>query len=118
MQLVHYKQSLDAPQVANAPAVVTPPVAAIDIANADPNSPVSFRCNICGKPNTVELRTINRETVSCDGCSSTVRFRAIVELLINRLFGEDLRLDEIPVRKDIKGIGLTYGAYADPFAEK
>ncbi len=115
---MHCKQSLDGAQVASAPPSPTPLPATTDFAEADPNSPVSFRCNICSTANTVRLSQINRETVSCAGCSSTVRCRAIVDLLINALFGNDLRLDEVPVRKDIKGLGLSYGAYADPLADK
>ncbi len=119
MQLANYKLALDRARLANRPALIAPLLASTDLDHADPKSLVSFRCNICGKPNTVRLENIHREKVSCERCESTVRFRAMVDLLITALFGSDLRLDEIPVRKDIKGIGLSDSPiYASALAEK
>jgi len=116
MQTVHLKHALD--RALGSRLSATPaPLANPD--KSDPKSIVSFRCNICGKTNTVRLAMLSREIVSCDACGSTVRFRAIVELLINELFNTDIRLDEVPVRKDIVGVGLSDSdTYAVPLAEK
>ncbi len=45
-----------------------------------------FRCNLCGTVNRVPLSALERETPSCSGCDSTVRFRSIVHLLTQALF--------------------------------
>jgi SAM-dependent methyltransferase len=101
------------------PPVVTAPLLSADLAKSDPKTLVSFRCNICGRANTARVANLTRETPSCEGCGSNVRFRAIVDLLINAVFDNDLRLDEIPVRKDIVGLGLSdTGCYAPRLAEK
>jgi SAM-dependent methyltransferase len=119
MQIVHLKRALDRAQVVTRPPAATPPLSKVDFATADPKSLVSFRCNLCGKANSVRLASLDRETPSCDGCTSTVRFRAIADLVVTELLGTDLRLDEAPVRKDLVGIGLSDSdTYAFPLAEK
>jgi len=119
MQLAHFKRALDRTHVAARQAASPPLLANTDLAKAGPKSLVSFRCNICGRACSVRLEALSREAVSCTACDSTVRFRAIVDLLINDLFGSDLRLDEIPVRKDITGVGLSDSTiYGVPLAEK
>jgi SAM-dependent methyltransferase len=64
-----------------------------------------FTCNICGAACAAE--TPARETPSCERCGSTVRFRWIVHALSTELFGESIPLHEFPVRKDIRGIGMS-----------
>jgi SAM-dependent methyltransferase len=119
MQIVHFKHALDRAQVATRPPAATPPLSKVDFATADPKSLVSFRCNICGKANSVRLASLDREIPSCEGCTSTVRFRGIAELVITEVLGTHLRLDETPVRKDLLGIGLSDSdTYAVPLAEK
>src|SRR3954471_14235150 len=104
---------------AHGDALQAMPLEEVDFAAADPRSIVSFRCNLCGRPNSVRFEQLDRETPTCQGCGSTVRFRAIADLLVNALFGQDLRLDEIGPRKDIAGIGLSDAdAYALPLARK
>jgi len=104
---------------AHGEALQAMPLEEVDFATADPRSIVSFRCNLCGRPNAVRFEQLDRETSTCQGCGSTVRFRAIADLLVNALFGQDLRLDEIGPRKDIAGIGLSDAdAYALPLARK
>ena len=64
-----------------------------------------FTCNICGAVCTAEK--LERETPSCDGCGSNVRFRWIVHALSMGLFGESIPLRHFPVRREIRGIGLS-----------
>lgn len=79
----------------------------------------SFRCNICGATSLATLDDLEREQPSCDDCGSTVRFRGVVQVLSQELFGESLPLSEFPFRPDIVGIGLTdWGGYADRLAQK
>jgi SAM-dependent methyltransferase len=68
---------------------------------------VTFRCNVCGVPNTCARTAIQREVPSCAGCGSTLRVRAVVGLLSRELFGRALAIDDFPRRKDIRGIGLS-----------
>lgn len=78
---------------------------------------VRFRCNICGRDNTCPRDRLERETPSCDGCGSTLRVRSIIGLLTRELFGELRPLVELPMRKDIRGIGLSdQGEYATRLA--
>ncbi len=95
------------------------PMTEVDLLAPNPRTKVRFCCNLCGLHNTVRFEQIERETPSCVACGSTVRFRAIVDLLMDALFGQDLRLDEVPVRRDIRGLGLSDAeAYAVPLAKK
>lgn len=80
---------------------------------------MAFRCNVCGAACRVAPAALSRETPSCDGCGSTVRMRAIVHLLTTQLFGRSLALPDLPLRKDLVGIGLSDSpAYAEPLARK
>jgi len=88
---------------------------------AEPGSAsmVSFRCNLCGTDCRVPEAAISRETPSCDHCSSTVRFRAMVHLLTLELFGRSIALPDVQERRDIVGIGLSDAeCYARPLARK
>src|SRR4051812_444783 len=115
MQIIHLKHALDR-TLSLRPATTA---ASHRAPSSDPKSLVSFRCNICGNRNTTRLETLEREAVSCSGCGSTVRFRAMIDLLLNDLFESNLRLDKIPVRKDIAGVGLSDSdKYALPLPEK
>jgi SAM-dependent methyltransferase len=79
---------------------------------------LAFCCNVCGAANVVELGALRRETTSC-ACGSTPRWRAIVHLVSTGLFGESLLLDDFPLRKDIRGLGLSDCVeYADKLAER
>lgn len=68
---------------------------------------VRFRCNICGADCACPRERLDRESASCDGCGSTLRMRSIIGLLTRELFGELKPLGELPVRKDIRGVGLS-----------
>lgn len=59
------------------------------------------------------------ETPGCSGCRANSRMRSIVHQLSREFFGKSLPLSEFPVRKNIKGIGMTDSfSYAIPLAEK
>ena len=80
---------------------------------------VAFCCNICGRENAVQRSALTREAPTCAGCESTVRMRGIVATLSIELFGTPLKLDDFPVRKDIRGVGLSdWDRYAEPLSRK
>lgn len=90
-----------------------------DPADLAPDSPIRFRCNLCGAPNGALLKALSRETPSCWRCRSNVRFRAIAHLVVTELLGRPLPLHEVPERRDLAGLGLTdAAAYATPLAAK
>lgn len=78
-----------------------------------------FVCNICGQANSVEPRALGRETPSCAGCGSSVRFRAIVDVLTQELFGRSIALPDCEAHPELVGIGLSdWEGYAQPLAER
>ena len=79
--------------------------------------PVEFRCNLCGRANRVARHRISREIPSCDGCGSTVRFRAIGRLVTTEALGRDAVLTELAPDRHVRGLGLSDAeAYARPLA--
>jgi len=90
-----------------------------DPATLAPDTPVPFRCNLCGGGAVAALAALSRETPSCPRCGSTVRFRAIAHLLVRELFGREIALPDLPPHRDVCGIGLSDApAYATPLAAK
>lgn len=95
---------------------------AATIGDLDPRSipqdePITFRCNLCGARGRSALAALERETPSCHGCGSTVRFRAIADLVVRELLGEHAVLSSLAPRRDLAGIGLSDAAcYAVPLA--
>lgn len=80
---------------------------------------VPFCCNLCGVDNEVRFAQLQRETPSCRRCGSTVRFRAIGQLVARELFGADIALPDLPRRRDVLGLGLSDAdAYAQPLAAR
>lgn len=79
----------------------------------------AFVCNICGGRNVFDTdMDLDRERPSCT-CGSNVRFRWIVHQISLSVFGQSLPLAEFPVRKDIRGIGLSDAPlYASALAQK
>jgi SAM-dependent methyltransferase len=53
------------------------------------------------------MSNLGRETPSCLGCGSTPRYRAFISILSRELFGSSIPLPEFPLRKDIRGVGLS-----------
>ena len=76
-----------------------------------------FRCNICGRGCETPVLDLGRETPSCE-CGSTVRSRAIVHLLSMELFGRSLALPDFPMRRDLRGLGMSDAGYADLLSQK
>jgi SAM-dependent methyltransferase len=89
-----------------------------DRASAEDAFAVAFRCNVCGAACRSAPEAISRETISCQRCGSTVRFRAIAHLLTTELFGRSIALPDLQRRKDFRGIGLSDGPYARQLADK
>ena len=80
---------------------------------------LTFRCNICARHNTRLLSEFGRELDSCDNCHSTVRMRSIIHVLSTELFGRCLALDEFPVNKSLRGLGMSdWIGYAAPLTAK
>ncbi len=80
---------------------------------------IDFTCNICGKANSAPESKFDREVGSCTGCGSTVRTRAVVQMIARELFGMDLALSEFPVLKGVHGIGISDSPdYAERLAAK
>ncbi len=78
-----------------------------------------FRCNICGEYCQTALDRLGREEVSCKGCGSSPRMRAIIRVLSTELFGKNLLLRDFPVHPDMRGLGMTdWEGYANRLAEK
>lgn len=68
---------------------------------------LAFTCNICSRTNVERVQNFHREIPSCSGCGSNPRFRLIVHILTNELFGRSLALDEVPPRPHLSGLGLS-----------
>ena len=91
----------------------------VDPASLAPDAEVNFQCNLCGSRNRTALAQLSRETPSCSGCGSNVRFRAMARLVVRELLGRDAALPDIAKRRDITGLGLSdVAAYALPLADK
>jgi SAM-dependent methyltransferase len=90
----------------------------VDPASLAPDAAVNFQCNLCGTRNRATLAQLSREAPSCSGCGSNVRFRAMARLVVRELLGHDAALPDIPMRRDIAGLGLSdVAAYALPLAD-
>lgn len=78
-----------------------------------------FRCNVCASICMEDIKRIALETPTCHSCLSSLRMRAIVHLLSTELFGASLVLRDFPVRRDIRGMGLSdWKKYASPLSKK
>lgn len=84
-----------------------------------PAEMVHFSCNICGHRNSLPRYEMGRESGACIFCGASVRWRSIIYALSMEIFGQNLSLDNFPVRKDIRGVGLSdWLGYAIPLAKK
>jgi SAM-dependent methyltransferase len=90
-----------------------------DPAKIPPGASIPFRCNLCGTANQGTLAALSREALTCTHCGSNVRFRAMAYLVTREILGRPVALPDVPVRREITGIGLSDAdAYARPLAEK
>jgi len=78
-----------------------------------------FYCNICGKPSSTDVRWLDRENRTCQGCGSSARVRAVIQALSTELLHENLLLPDFPIRREVRGLGMTdWHGYAVKLAEK
>ncbi len=68
---------------------------------------IKFTCNICGMQNSALLANLTRERATCTKCSSSVRTRAVVQLVCEHAYGRRLVLQDAPIDKSIVGVGLS-----------
>ncbi len=81
-------------------------------------SQVPFRCNICGRQNSVAAGQLTREEVTCR-CGSSVRLRALVKVLSDELFGQSYTIPAMPARRDLVGIDMSGATtYAERLGSK
>lgn len=80
----------------------------------------SFRCNLCGRYCRVPEAELRREAVTCCGCGSSVRMRAVVEALMAEVVGAPGSvLIHHPGNHSLVGYGLSDSVcYARPMARK
>lgn len=84
-----------------------------------PLGSLTFRCNICGHDCAAKVCELKREESSCLNCGSTVRWRAVVQVLSLNLFGASLALQDFPIVRDIRGLGMSdWEGYALPLSGK
>ena len=76
-------------------------------------------CNVCGARSYLPLEQLKREWPSCESCNSNPCFRGAVHLLSSATFGESLPSRGLPLRRGLRGLGLSDpGGYADELARK
>jgi SAM-dependent methyltransferase len=68
---------------------------------------VNFQCNVCGSQCSAPRENMTREEPTCTACRSTVRMRSVVRCLSLKLLGRSVPLPEFPIRKDLRGLGLS-----------
>lgn len=87
---------------------------------ADGAEPVTFTCNLCGETVTAPRAQVqDRETPACPHCGSSLRFRALMLVLSERLFGRTLTLPEFPDSPAVVGAGMSDSpSYAVELARK
>jgi SAM-dependent methyltransferase len=86
---------------------------------AAPLGMLTFQCNICGADCEFQFDHLGRETLSCPGCKSTPRVRAIIDILARHVIGRSVPLPQFPPYTRLRGLGLTDSEnYASRLAEK
>lgn len=68
---------------------------------------LSFQCNICGHPANALVKDLEREKPTCMACGSTVRTRALIQLLSLGLFRQGMPLHEFPIRQDLSVLDMS-----------
>jgi SAM-dependent methyltransferase len=82
------------------------------------NQEIVFRCNICDQINDTRLELLSRDTPSCSNCGSSVRLRAIIQVLTTELFGQSISISQMkPRRPQLSGMGMScWNGYAAPLS--
>lgn len=80
---------------------------------------IRYQCNICGWIGSVPVSVVsNRELPSCCGCGSNLRFRSIIAVLSQELFGKPSILKSQIANKKILGMGMSDSdVYAQPLSK-
>ena len=69
--------------------------------------PEGFQCNICAAYNAGIPSPDDREVPSCASCGSTIRTRAVMQVLSQELFGVTLPVRDFPRLKGLRGAGTS-----------
>ena len=69
--------------------------------------PEGFQCNICGTYNAGIPNPEDREVPGCASCGSTIRTRAVMQVLSQELFGVTLPVRDFPRLKGLRGAGTS-----------
>jgi SAM-dependent methyltransferase len=73
-----------------------------------PPGTLLYECNLCGRPNAIDLAAMEREARTCLGCGSTLRHRSVVAALSRKVFaGKSLPLDEWQGVEGLKVTGVS-----------
>jgi hypothetical protein len=73
-----------------------------------PAGTLQYDCNVCGRPNAIDLAAIEGERRTCLGCGSTLRQRALVAALSRKLFGgRSLPVDEWTGVEGVEVLGVS-----------
>jgi SAM-dependent methyltransferase len=80
---------------------------------------LSWQCNICGVANCTEANAMARESGECLACNAPLRFRSLIAVLTERLFGKVQVLASMAASPQITGLGMSDDdRYAGLLAEK
>ena len=69
--------------------------------------PEGFQCNICGTYNIGAPNPEDREVPGCKSCGSTIRTRAVMQVLSQELFGVTIPVRDFPRLKGLRGAGTS-----------
>lgn len=94
-----------AAQVAASPAI--PAMSSSDVSVAPAPGDLTWLCNICGTTNHSPVLSVTRESSPCQHCGSVMRFRSMMAILTERLFGKVQVLSEVTAHPGITGLGMS-----------
>lgn len=79
----------------------------------------TFTCSVCGATGSYAAAQAHRELMACAACGANARFRAIACAFHQGATGRSGRLDTMPARKELRGIGISDSqVYADVLSAK
>lgn len=68
---------------------------------------LAYVCNVCGASNQLDATSFQREGSACGVCGAVMRFRSLMCVLVERLFGAPLPLTALSPQKQLCGIGMS-----------